>query len=197
MPVTLKEQIDTRNAALQDLKAAAEKLLKAIESVKDKNGEGSHTLSTLAIDVTNKSSDLTDACAINYPTVTVDETEYDILKPEFMRNGSLVTAEELADDEEMAASMLEENSNILTPSIPVEFNYEPAEPTTEDTMEFTDMTEGAVGWLWDFAGIDTATTQTANYIFAEAGEYTVTLTVEFASGRTKTASQVITVAVPA
>lgn len=60
---------------------------------------------------------LTDALAvyndIQFPTVEVESTTYIITVPQFIHNNVTVTAEELAEDAEMAAELIEMGSPVL------------------------------------------------------------------------------------
>lgn len=58
---------------------------------------------------------------------------------------------------------------------------------------FTDYTENAVSWLWDFGDGGTSTQQNPNHQYAEPGDYTVCLTVTNQFGCTDSACYPITV----
>jgi len=50
------------------------------------------------------------------------------------------------------------------------------------TVQFTDLSENATGWGWDFGDGDTSTDENPVHTFSEAGEYTVELTVSNENG---------------
>jgi PKD repeat protein len=57
------------------------------------------------------------------------------------------------------------------------------------TVQFTDRSENATGWSWDFGDGNTSTTQNPVHIFSVAGNYTVDLTAANAKGQSKKQAQ--------
>jgi len=63
------------------------------------------------------------------------------------------------------------------------FGYEPAEPTTVDVIEFSDLSEDPdddgeiIAWEWDFGDGTISFEQNPTHRYAERGEYTVALSV--------------------
>ncbi len=85
-----------------------------------------------------------------------------------------------------------------TNSAPIaDFSYSPMSPTTDDTVEFTDLSTDSdgsiVSWDWDFGDGTTSTDQNPNHVFSSEATFTVTLTVTDDFGDTGTLSQTITV----
>ena len=78
-----------------------------------------------------------------------------------------------------------------------DFSYTPQNPTTADTVQFTDLSSSPngriVGWQWDFGDGATANTQTASRRYGAAGTYTVKLTVTDNVGMSGSTSKPITV----
>lgn len=79
-----------------------------------------------------------------------------------------------------------------------DFAFAPAEPTTEDTVQFTDKSRDPdgrlVSWSWDFGDGATSTVQTPSHRFAEPGSYSVKLTVTDDEGATASKTRVVFVA---
>lgn len=74
------------------------------------------------------------------------------------------------------------------------FVHSPAQPTTNDTVTFTDQSTGSpVSWNWVFGDGTSSTTQSPSKRYGGAGTYTVTLTVRRANGETASTSKGITV----
>ncbi|MGQ9477157.1 MAG: PKD domain-containing protein [Candidatus Bipolaricaulia bacterium] len=76
-----------------------------------------------------------------------------------------------------------------------DFSFAPLEPTTEDTVAFTDLSTDPdgriVSWLWEFGDGATAEIQTPSHRFAEPGNYSVKLTVTDDEGATATKTQMV------
>lgn len=60
-----------------------------------------------------------------------------------------------------------------------------------DAWQFTDASSGESSWSWDFGDGSTSTTENPVYQYADAGSYTIVLTVTNAAGCTDTATAVI------
>ncbi|MBU2565089.1 MAG: PKD domain-containing protein, partial [Candidatus Thermoplasmatota archaeon] len=77
------------------------------------------------------------------------------------------------------------------------FTYSPSNPTTSDTISFTDTSTDSDGtissWSWDFGDTTTSTLQNPTHQYTTAATYTVTLTVTDNDGATGSASQNIPV----
>lgn len=80
------------------------------------------------------------------------------------------------------------------------FNCVPVEPTTDETVEFTDSSTDSDGtiasWSWDFGDDYTSTVQNPTHRYEKSGEYTIQLTVTDDDGDTDTVSLVINVEEP-
>lgn len=73
---------------------------------------------------------------------------------------------------------------VQTPSAkpPVaDFSFTPQNPTTDDTVQFTDLSTSpngmVVNWLWDFGDGQTASVQNPTHRYTKVGTYSVKLTV--------------------
>jgi gliding motility-associated-like protein len=65
----------------------------------------------------------------------------------------------------------------------INFTMSPPPPTPFGTpIQFTDLTPGATGWLWDFGDGNTSTLQNPVHTYAHDSTYTVTLTVSVGTG---------------
>ncbi|AEH60073.1 S-layer-related duplication domain protein [Methanosalsum zhilinae DSM 4017] len=76
------------------------------------------------------------------------------------------------------------------------FTAQPQEGEAPLTVTFTDQSEHAVSYQWDFGDGTTSTDASPTHTYEEAGEYTVTLTVENEIGETDSAQRTITVQEP-
>ncbi len=86
----------------------------------------------------------------------------------------------------------------LTNAIPLaDFTYTPANPTTQDVVQFTDTTsdgnDDLVAWTWNFGDGTTSTDQHPSHTFTENGDHWVTLTVHDAEGANGTRTRQVTV----
>ena len=77
------------------------------------------------------------------------------------------------------------------------FTYSPANPTTIDTVQFTDTSTDPDGtiteWYWEFGDGSTSTLQNPTHQYTTAGNYTVSLTVYDNDGATNSSSSSIEV----
>ena len=64
------------------------------------------------------------------------------------------------------------------------------------TIKFTDQSENATGWNWDFGGDATSTEQSPVHTFSEAGNYTVKLTVSNENGKNSTSAIIEVLKIP-
>ncbi len=86
---------------------------------------------------------------------------------------------------------------VVTAPFAASFTYWPANPTTNDTVTFTDTSTGGVnGWSWTFGDGGASSQQNPTRRFTAPGTYTVTL-IAFRNSESATTSQTITVAAPA
>ncbi|MBB1126718.1 PKD domain-containing protein [Thiospirillum jenense] len=63
-----------------------------------------------------------------------------------------------------------------------EFNASPLNGIAPLIVQFTDQSQNATAWLWDFGDGNTATTASPSHVFNTPGNYTVSLTVSNANG---------------
>ena len=77
------------------------------------------------------------------------------------------------------------------------FTFSPAKPKPGESVKFTDKSTDPDGriasWSWDFGDGSTSTEQNPTHAYANAGSFTVKLTVTDDSGATDTTAQTITV----
>jgi PKD repeat protein len=77
-----------------------------------------------------------------------------------------------------------------------DFSFSPANPTPGASAQFTDQSSSGVAitsWRWDFGDGASSTMQNPAHTFANAGNFTVTLTVTDSNGTVASASKTITV----
>jgi hypothetical protein len=76
-----------------------------------------------------------------------------------------------------------------------DFSFAPPEPTTEDTVQFMDMSTDPdgeiVSWSWDFGDGTTSELQDPQHRFTQPGSYTIKLTVTDNEGATATKTREI------
>lgn len=78
-------------------------------------------------------------------------------------------------------------------------SYLPSNPTTDDTVQFTDKSTddgNIVSWLWDFGDGGTSTEQNPQYKYGSSGTYTITLEVTDNGGASDSTTGTITVSEP-
>jgi PKD repeat protein len=87
---------------------------------------------------------------------------------------------------------------IVSEKIPpvASFFASPATGTAPLTVAFTDASENAVTYSWDFGDGQTSTEKNPTYFYSSAGTYKATLTVTSVDHLSDSASQIITVAEP-
>lgn len=76
------------------------------------------------------------------------------------------------------------------------YSFDPAYPSTDDTIVFTDNSsddEGIISWNWDFGDGNGSTIQNPKHSYADNGLYNVTLTVSDIFGLTDSYTRVIPV----
>ncbi len=67
----------------------------------------------------------------------------------------------------------------------------PGDPTTSETVTFTNSTTGAVSYLWNFGDGTTSTAFSPSHTYSSFGTYTVTMTATGANGCTSTATIIV------
>lgn len=87
------------------------------------------------------------------------------------------------------------NSLSTYQALTADFSYEPTSPTTEDLIQFTDLSisnEGTIiSWNWDFDDGNISTEANPTHTYAQTGDYTVTLTVTDDTDATDSISKTI------
>jgi PKD repeat protein len=74
-----------------------------------------------------------------------------------------------------------------------DFNASPTSGPVPLTVYFEDLSTSATSWLWDFGDGSTSTKQNPSHTYIDAGEYTVSLTVEGSLGSATNTKRLITV----
>jgi plastocyanin len=184
---TLKQRLATLAEAWAAYQAAANDLMNQLNKDAELNTRDTTTteelldaLSDAFDDVKDAATDVTD----NYPTFSHGGNDYKIKLPEMLIDGVLVTAEEAADDEDIAAGLAEGNSDMIVITKPAaNFSGSPLTGEPGDTVEFTDSsTNSPTSWAWDFGDHETSDEQNPEHVYADAGTYTVVLTATNAGG---------------
>lgn len=81
-------------------------------------------------------------------------------------------------------------------AVPVSVTISPVNFSTsvnQNTVSFTDLTQGATTWAWDFGDGGTSSVQNPTHTYAAAGVYTVTLTVDVGGCTIEKVVNIITV----
>ena len=80
------------------------------------------------------------------------------------------------------------------------FSYSPSNPTTDDTIQFTDASSDSDGtitfWSWNFGDEESSTTKNPQHKYSTSGTYTATLEVTDNDGAKKSISKTITINQP-
>lgn len=71
---------------------------------------------------------------------------------------------------------------VVSGSATPEFTYVNTCFSSVDSVAFTDQSTGATGWLWNFGDGNSSTLQNPKHIYASSGSFTVSLTINSASG---------------
>jgi len=92
-------------------------------------------------------------------------------------------------------SVSEESAfEVSPPPADASFDYSPSSPTTDDTVDFTDTSDGDItSWSWDFGDGATSSQQNPSHSYSSSGTYTVELQVADSDGNTDTATATIDV----
>jgi len=82
----------------------------------------------------------------------------------------------------------------VQPSPIADFTYSPTEVTLlNPDVQFTDESEAASGWLWDFSGLTNSIARDPSFTFRDTGIHNIQLIVTHSNGCTDTTNQVIDV----
>jgi GH15 family glucan-1,4-alpha-glucosidase len=83
---------------------------------------------------------------------------------------------------------------ISPPPADASFDYSPSSPDTDDTVQFTDTSEGDItSWSWDFGDGATSSQQNPSHSYSSSGTYTVELQITDSNGNTDTATTTVDV----
>lgn len=86
------------------------------------------------------------------------------------------------------------NLIVVQPSPEAGFSFVPTQPSNiEPTVYFTDQSQGAIGWFWDFGNGSNSTKQNPNYTYRDTGVYEVKQIVTHPSGCMDTLVQILDV----
>lgn len=86
-------------------------------------------------------------------------------------------------------SEIDSTSQTITVSLPAEASFNPVVDGT--TVQFSDQSENAVGWNWDFGDGNTSTEQNPSHTYSMGGYYMVSLTVTDLLGVTSLSEQTL------
>lgn len=90
------------------------------------------------------------------------------------------------------------NTLLITFRPTVDFSFDPAKPTTSDTIQFTDNSSNLdstiVSWSWDFGDNSNSATQHPTHKYKESGDYIINLSVTNREGATNYTTHEISVA---
>ena len=95
-------------------------------------------------------------------------------------NGTYIVSLQVTDDDN-AVKEITKTLTILNVAPIALFNYQPSNPTFNDTIQFFDVSNELDGvieeWLWDFGDGSTSLERSPVHRYTNEGKYTVTLTV--------------------
>ena len=101
-----------------------------------------------------------------------------------------------ATDDDGATDTSCQTITVTTPPT-ASFTYTPSDPSTADTIDFSDDSSDVdgtvVSWSWDFGDGSTSTQENPSHSYSDDGTYTVSLTVTDNDGATDTSSETISV----
>jgi len=151
-------------------------------------------LQTAYGDLENQMAALTN----NYPTVRPDGGDiYEIILPEAVKDGAIITAEDVAADAELALELFNGGSEMLRIQKPgTEFSGTPTSGAGPLTVTFSDeSTNSPTSREWAFGdGTPPSTAKNPTHEYSGAGTYTVSLKATNAGGSdTESKSAYITV----
>jgi len=111
-------------------------------------------------------------------------------------NGEYAVTLAVVDDDYSQNSI---SKYIIIRNVPPEadFTYHPSNPTTEDTIQFTDTStdiDGTINsWSWDFGDDFSYTKQNPQYKYSTSGTYTISFEITDNDGDTDSISKIITI----
>jgi PKD repeat protein len=137
-------------------------------------------------DYTVTQSDIDNAISGNATTIT---------------NTATVSCNELQDESSSIDVPITIESNIVntvstTNPLIADFSTDVTSGYAPLTVQFTDKSQNAVGWNWDFGDGTTSTQENQSHVYSAAGTYNVNLTVSNANGDTNSKTSTINVLQP-
>jgi len=102
-------------------------------------------------------------------------------KHQYAQKGIFVVKLVVTDDTKLKSEPFSREIKVAIKEPTADFTFQPEEPTTQDTVHFTDKSSDPDGkvvkWEWDFGDGGTSTRQNPTHRYLDDGEYEVTLIV--------------------